>query len=100
VVVLADSLYFAGRTIVVDHGHGLFTTYSHLSQVSVLTGEPVRKGQLIGQVGATGRVTGPHLHWAVHLAGARVDPLSLMWASRGVTEAEPTPLEAKSELAD
>lgn len=83
VVVLADTLYLAGKTVVVDHGLGLLTTYSHLSQKSVLVGDRLERGQMLGRVGATGRVTGPHLHWAAHVNGARVDPLSLMAATAG-----------------
>ena len=85
VAVLVDTLFFAGKTIVVDHGLGLFTTYSHLSQLSVLEGDSIAKGQLIGRVGATGRATGPHLHWAANLNGARVDPISLIAATRGAS---------------
>lgn len=76
-VVLAGPLYFAGNTIVLDHGLGLTTLYAHLSKMLVKPGDLVKKGQLIGRVGATGRVTGPHLHWALKLKEARVDPYSL-----------------------
>jgi murein DD-endopeptidase MepM/ murein hydrolase activator NlpD len=85
VVALVDTLYYGGKTVVLDHGLGLFTTYSHLSQVSVMEGDALDAGQLVGRVGATGRVTGPHLHWAVVLNGARVDPVSLMAATGGLT---------------
>ena len=77
-VVLARDLYFLGRTVVLDHGQGLFSILAHLSEIDVQPGESVEAGQIVGRVGATGRVTGPHLHWAVRLAGARVDPLSLV----------------------
>ena len=77
-VVLARDLYFLGRTIVLDHGQGLFSILAHLSAIQVQPGERVEAAQIVGRVGATGRVTGPHLHWAVRLAGARVDPLSLV----------------------
>jgi murein DD-endopeptidase MepM/ murein hydrolase activator NlpD len=80
-VVLVGSLYFTGRTIVVDHGEGLLSLFAHLSRTSVRRGEMVRRGEVIGAVGATGRVTGPHLHWTVRLQEARVDPLSLIYAS-------------------
>ncbi len=76
-VVLAGPLYFSGNTIVLDHGLGLTTLYAHLSRMLVKPGSLVRKGQLIGRVGATGRVTGPHLHWALKFHEARVDPYSL-----------------------
>lgn len=70
--------FFAGRNVVLDHGLGLFTFYFHLTEARVATGETVIAGQVIGTVGATGRVTGPHLHFAVQLGGARVDPESLL----------------------
>jgi murein DD-endopeptidase MepM/ murein hydrolase activator NlpD len=77
-VVLARDLYYTGNTVVIDHGLGLFSLFAHLSVTSVASGETVTTGQIIGQVGATGRVTGPHLHWTVRAGGARVDPLSLL----------------------
>jgi murein DD-endopeptidase MepM/ murein hydrolase activator NlpD len=77
-VVLARNLYFSGNTVVIDHGLGLFSTLAHLSEFAVHQDEEVVPGQLIGRVGATGRVTGPHLHWAVRASGARIDPLSLL----------------------
>ena len=77
-VVIAGSRYFSGDTVVIDHGQGLFSLFAHLSETSVKQGDSVKKGEVIGQVGQTGRVTGPHLHWAVRLNGARIDPLSLL----------------------
>ena len=77
-VVLADDLYFSGNVVIIDHGWGLYSYFAHLSSVDVEEGETVERGQQVGQVGATGRVTGPHLHWTVRLNDARVDPLSLM----------------------
>ena len=75
---LVTEHFFAGRNVVVDHGLGLFTFYYHLTETRVLVGEPVAAGQIIGTVGATGRVTGAHLHFAVQLNGARVDPEALL----------------------
>jgi murein DD-endopeptidase MepM/ murein hydrolase activator NlpD len=77
VIVLASDLYYAGSTVVLDHGQGLVSLFAHLSQVGVEVGARVEQGDQIGKAGATGRVTGPHLHWAVRLHGTSVDPLSL-----------------------
>ena len=76
-VALAEELYFSGGTIILDHGGGLFTSYFHLSRLDVARGDDVRAGQRLGAVGATGRATGPHLHWSARLEDARIDPLGL-----------------------
>jgi len=76
-VVLAEDLYFSGNTVVLDHGLGLYTYYAHCSRMAVKPNEMVTRGQVIAEVGATGRVTGPHLHWACRLNEARVNPLEL-----------------------
>lgn len=78
VVVLARHLYFEGNIVVIDHGLGLFTMDMHLSRIRVREGEHVKTGQLLGLSGATGRVTGPHLHWAVRWQGAYLDPAILL----------------------
>jgi murein DD-endopeptidase MepM/ murein hydrolase activator NlpD len=78
VVVLARLLYFEGNCVVIDHGLGLFTISMHLSRIDVHEGERVAKGQRLGLSGATGRVTGPHLHWAVRWQGAYLDPAKLL----------------------
>jgi len=80
-VVLADARYFTGNTVVIDHGMGLFSLLAHLSEIDVQPGATVAAGDVVGKVGATGRVTGPHLHWTVRLHGARVDPLSLLFVT-------------------
>jgi len=77
-VVLDADLFFSGRTIILDHGLGLFSFYGHLSESRVQPGRVVDAGEVIGLVGATGRVTAPHLHWAVQLGNARVDGLDLV----------------------
>jgi len=77
-VALVAEHFFAGRNVILDHGLGLFTLYFHLTEARVARGEPVTGGQVIGTVGATGRVTGAHLHFAVLLNGARVDPEALL----------------------
>ena len=75
---LAENLYFSGNTVIIDHGQGLFSLFAHLSAFEVHEGDAVATGDVIGLVGATGRVTGPHLHWAMRANGARIDPLSLL----------------------
>ncbi len=87
-VALVAEHFFAGRNVVLDHGLGLFTLYFHLDEIRVAASEAVAAGQVIGTVGATGRVTGPHLHFGVLLGGARVDPETLL--------ALPLPAEAAS----
>lgn len=77
VVVLARKLYYEGNCVVVDHGLGVFTISMHLSRIDVHEGEHVTRGQLLGLSGATGRVTGPHLHWAVRWQQAYLDPAKL-----------------------
>lgn len=77
-VVLAEDLYYTGGSVAIDHGLGLVSLFAHLSSIDATPGTTVKAGDAIGRVGATGRVTGPHLHWTVRLAGTRVDPLSLM----------------------
>jgi murein DD-endopeptidase MepM/ murein hydrolase activator NlpD len=77
-VVLVGNFFFAGGSVVLDHGGGLFTMYFHLSEMKVDEGAMVRKGDLIGLSGATGRVTGPHLHWGARLANARIEPFELL----------------------
>ena len=79
-VVVADTLYFTGNTVVVDHGLGLYSLFAHMTEMNVHTGDLVKTGEVLGTVGSTGRVTGPHLHWAVRLNGARVDPVALIRA--------------------
>lgn len=77
-VVLADALFFSGNTVVIDHGLGLYTFYGHLESISVHEGDLVERGTILGRVGATGRVTGPHLHWGLIVNQARVNPLQIV----------------------
>src|SRR6266852_5309863 len=77
-VVLAEPLYFSGNTVVLDHGLGLYTFYGHFESIAVQAGDLVDTGALLGKVGATGRVTGPHLHWGVTVNRARANPLQLI----------------------
>jgi murein DD-endopeptidase MepM/ murein hydrolase activator NlpD len=77
-VVAARDLYFSGNTVILDHGVEVFSMLAHLSRIDVREQDVVDPGQIVGLVGATGRVTGPHLHWALRVSGARVDPLSAL----------------------
>ncbi|MBP5998092.1 MAG: peptidoglycan DD-metalloendopeptidase family protein [Azonexus sp.] len=74
IVANTGDYFFNGNTVFIDHGQGLITAYMHLSRIDVRSGQPVKKGEILGAVGATGRVTGPHLHWAVILNNTPVDP--------------------------
>jgi murein DD-endopeptidase MepM/ murein hydrolase activator NlpD len=77
-VAAARDLFFTGNTVIIDHGMGVVSLLAHLSAMDVREGDVIDAGQVIGRVGATGRVTGPHLHWGVTVAGSRVDPLSIL----------------------
>ena len=77
-VLLAENTYFGGKTVYVDHGQGVISTYSHLSSFDVKAGDSVRKGQTIGRSGSTGRVTGPHLHFGFMVQGVAVDAMPLL----------------------
>lgn len=77
-VVLVSNFYLAGKVIYLDHGEGLVSAYFHLSRSLVRVGQEVPRGHLIGEVGQSGRVTGPHLHWVVRYGTTTVDPMSLV----------------------
>lgn len=78
VVALAGDFYYAGRLVYVNHGAGLVTAYLHLDEVLVREGDTVARGQVIGRVGRSGRVTGPHLHWAARVGSSLADGMSLL----------------------
>ena len=73
-VIEMGDFFFSGNLIYIDHGQGLISMFAHLSEINVSPGERVEKGQMVGKVGATGRVTGPHLHWSLGLNGTWIDP--------------------------
>ena len=77
-VVLVKDLYYTGRTVVIDHGNGLYSLYAHLLKPLCRTGDELDAGAAIGKVGSTGRSTGAHLHWTIKLHGAKVDPVELL----------------------
>jgi Peptidase family M23 len=77
-IVLAENLYYSGNTVVIDHGFGIYTLYAHLSEIGVHAGDSVEVSVEIGKVGATGRVTGPHLHWGLTIDHARVNALQIV----------------------
>ena len=80
-VALVGEFFFPGRLVILDHGLGLYTAYFHLDTIAVAEGERVERGQTLGTVGATGRATGPHLHFGAQVAGARIDPTTLLGLS-------------------
>ncbi len=77
IVALTDDTYYGGQVVYLAHGNGLITGYMHLSEILVAPGDTLEQGQVIGRVGATGRVTGPHLHWLARYGAVLVDPMSL-----------------------
>lgn len=77
-VVLAEELFFSGNTVIVDHGLGIYTFYCHFSEINAKVGDSVEAGTVLGKVGATGRVTGPHLHWGLSVERARVNALDIV----------------------
>jgi len=77
-VVLAEELFYSGNIVVIDHGYGIYTLYAHLSAMDAQPGQMVKAGEEIGKVGATGRVTGPHLHWGLTVESARVNALQIV----------------------
>jgi murein DD-endopeptidase MepM/ murein hydrolase activator NlpD len=80
---LVDTFFLAGRVIYIDHGGGVVTGYFHLSEPLVSVGDMVARGQTIGRVGATGRVTGAHLHWSARYGALPLDPLDLVGLEEG-----------------
>lgn len=82
-VVFAGELYFTGWTVILDHGDGLFTLYAHLQRLLCREGEELAGGASVGELGSSGRATGPHLHWGARLRGARIDPLALVRLTGG-----------------
>ena len=78
IVRVAKNLFYSGNAVIIDHGTGIFTIYAHLSKIKTVAGRRIEKGGLIGLTGATGRVSGPHLHWGVKINGVAVSPLQFV----------------------
>jgi len=77
-VILVGDFFYSGNFLILDHGFGLISSYSHMSKVHVKTNDYLNQGDIIGEVGSTGRVTGPHLHWTIYLSKERINPESLL----------------------
>ena len=90
-VVLAEDFYLMGKTVVVDHGWGVSTIYAHLDRIDVREGQELKRGQVLGTVGSTGRATGPHLHLGAFIRGAKIDPLKLIEVTSDLTSSQKTP---------
>jgi murein DD-endopeptidase MepM/ murein hydrolase activator NlpD len=81
VVVFAGEMQIRGNLVIIDHGYGVYTTYSHIFEIHIARGDHIEKGQLLGEVGATGRTSGPHFHWETAVNGGFVDGVQFleMW---------------------
>jgi murein DD-endopeptidase MepM/ murein hydrolase activator NlpD len=88
-VVETGHFFFNGKTVFIEHGQGLVTMYCHLERIDVESGKHVERGEMIGTVGMTGRVTGPHLHWSVSLNRTMIEPL--LFVPEDVLAGEPAP---------
>lgn len=86
IVRAAKNLFYSGNAVIIDHGTGIFTIYAHLSEIKTAAGQRVDKGQMIGLTGATGRVSGPHLHWGIKINGSAVNPLQFVEVMDGLTQ--------------
>jgi len=78
VVVVASERYYSGNAVIIDHGEGVYSSYSHLSKITVKIGEQIKQGEKLGLSGATGRVTGPHLHFSIIIDSKKIDPLDFI----------------------
>ncbi len=90
IVALVDDLFFTGKSIILDHGLGLYSMYFHLSETLVQEGASIDTGAMLGRAGSTGRSTGPHLHWGLRLNGVQVNPLSILQLNRHLREGTQT----------
>ena len=81
-------MFYSGKTVMIDHGHGLSSIYIHMSEILVKQGQLVTKGEAIGAVGMTGRATGPHLHWGISLFRTHLDPMLIVTGKTNVKKAQ------------
>jgi hypothetical protein len=84
VALVNQDMFYSGKTIMIDHGHGLSSVYIHMSRIIVKEGQGIGKGDQIGEIGMTGRATGPHLHWGISLFGTHLDPMLIVTGKTGV----------------
>lgn len=90
-VILTGNFFFNGNSAFIDHGQGLITMYSHMDSIMIEDGQLLKRGEQIGTIGMTGRVTGPHLHWSISMNNARIDPRLMVPALQQKAQTEPTP---------
>ncbi|MDR3134471.1 MAG: peptidoglycan DD-metalloendopeptidase family protein [Deltaproteobacteria bacterium] len=97
-VILAGNHFFAGNSVYIDHGLGLISMYFHLSRIDAVEGQEIRKGDVLGLVGKTGRVTGAHLHYGIYINGARIDPPVFRQMTATISSDESANIPPKSKL--
>jgi len=90
-VILTGNFFFNGNSAFIDHGQGLITMYSHMDSIMIEDGQLLKRGEQIGTIGMTGRVTGPHLHWSISMNNARIDPRLMVPALQQKAQTEPSP---------
>ena len=88
IALVHQDMFYSGKTVMIDHGHGLSSIYIHMSEILVKQGQLVTKGEAIGAVGMTGRATGPHLHWGISLFGTHLDPMLIVTGKTNVKKAQ------------
>ena len=88
IALVHQDMFYSGKTVMIDHGHGLSSIYIHMSEILVKQGQLVTKGEAIGAVGMTGRATGPHLHWGISLFRTHLDPMLIVTGKTNVKEAQ------------
>lgn len=97
-VLLAENQFFTGNTVFVDHGDGMISMNFHLAELSVVSGDEVKRGQVLGKVGSTGRSTGPHMHLGIRWMGARIDPFLLLESPTKLPSIGDSPVKAEAKI--